>query len=215
MRRLVLMTANRLHCVSLGHPGAPGDPGALGHPGALGQRGLCAPRRALGSALFVMSTFLGFSGCGTQSERRPIAGTVSIDRKPIQRGSISFFPDRGHSGPAASTAITAGTYRFTETNGPVAGSHRVVIGVETNPQGVKDEAAGLPASSAMAKGAPGKAAAPAAANGGSGELDLLSQTQWTATVDIPSASSPKADDAIDFAFQSEADRSPPTAKEAP
>jgi len=74
-------------------------------------------------------------GCGGSSEpgRHALQGTVSVGGNAIVKGSISFLPAPGVSGSPASTAIEEGEYRFTEENGPFAGEHRVVIGVETEP----------------------------------------------------------------------------------
>src|SRR5688500_18767818 len=76
--------------------------------------------------VWVLGSVLLMQGCGAEGQRRPIRGTVSVDQTALSRGSISFFPDRGHAGPAAGTAIINGSYQFTETNGPTAGLHRVV-----------------------------------------------------------------------------------------
>ncbi|MGV3483205.1 MAG: hypothetical protein ACO1RT_02170, partial [Planctomycetaceae bacterium] len=114
-------------------------------------------------------------GCGSESPRRAVRGTVSVDQTVIARGSISFFPDRGHAGPAASTAIVDGNYRFTEINGPTAGRHRVVIGMETDPQGVKGSDAAVPSASVI-KGGPTPAGREATPEGRSSP-DAIRQTQ--------------------------------------
>ena len=81
-------------------------------------------------ATFVYAGVLCLSGCGAPEpgpERVPVFGTVERAGAPLSNASISFLPQEGHSGPAASTGIDGGQYRFTAANGPVAGPHRVVI----------------------------------------------------------------------------------------
>lgn len=171
----------QLHCISIGH------------------RAILAMRWSVGSAVLVTGAFA-LPGCGTDDEgRRPVTGTVSIDDQMIPRGSISFFPERGHSGPAAATSISEGVYRFTKTNGPTAGHHRVVIGVETNPEGIKDVAPGTPGSSATAKQGPGPS--PLERTGGQAGSVVVGQSQWTTSAVVPSAEFPEADDAINFSLR--------------
>jgi len=143
-------------------------------------------------------------GCTSESDRRPISGTVSVDGTLVARGSISFFPDRGHAGPAASTAISAGNYRFTTTNGPSAGPHRVVIGIETDVRGMMEAAPDLAASSATAKLGPGDN--PNVKAGSKEPIRATpSRTQWNSTTQVPTANSPTANQSIDFVLQSDVD----------
>jgi hypothetical protein len=85
--------------------------------------------------LFLFSGLCGLylCGCGGSSEtgRHALQGTVSVEGNAVAKGSISFLPSQGVAGSPASTAIEEGEYRFTDENGPFAGEHRVVIGVET------------------------------------------------------------------------------------
>ena len=68
-------------------------------------------------------------GCGAQGKvsRLPVSGTVSSHSGETLNGSITFVPAEGRSGPAATTAIVDGKYRFDATNGPTAGEHRVIV----------------------------------------------------------------------------------------
>jgi len=68
-------------------------------------------------------------GCGAQGKvsRLPVSGTVSFASGELLNGSITFVPSEGRSGPAATTAIVDGKYRFDVTNGPTAGEHRVIV----------------------------------------------------------------------------------------
>lgn len=69
------------------------------------------------------------AGCGRPrtSLRRPLAGSVTVDGAAVFAGAVTFHPRAGHAGPAATTAIRAGRYAFTGTNGPTAGPHRAVV----------------------------------------------------------------------------------------
>lgn len=67
-------------------------------------------------------------GCGgTRVENRvAVSGTVIREGSPVS-GSITFLPKEETRGPAASTSIINGTFRFSVTDGPSPGSHRVVV----------------------------------------------------------------------------------------
>ncbi len=88
--------------------------------------------------LFLLTCFCGLclSGCGGTSEpgRHAVWGNVSVGGTSVVKGSISFLPSQGVSGPPATTVIEAGEYRFTKENGPFAGAYRVVIGIEATPE---------------------------------------------------------------------------------
>ncbi len=66
--------------------------------------------------------------------RQAIEGRVQVDSIDVVSGSISFLPSEGNAGPAASTAIIEGVYRFAEDSGPYPGPHRVVVGVDLSKQ---------------------------------------------------------------------------------
>ncbi|MCA9122764.1 MAG: hypothetical protein H6822_36430 [Planctomycetaceae bacterium] len=89
------------------------------------------------SRLFVLISLCGLFllGCGGPSEpgRHAIQGVASVNGTNIAKGSISFFPAQGVSGRPVTTVIEAGEYHFTRENGPFAGEHRVVIGIEIEP----------------------------------------------------------------------------------
>jgi hypothetical protein len=75
---------------------------------------------------------LSWSGCsgGDRLERIPVRGTASVEGAPIAAGTISFLPSAGHSGPAATAVIENGSYQLSRDEGPVAGTHRVVVIVD-------------------------------------------------------------------------------------
>jgi hypothetical protein len=70
---------------------------------------------------------VGTVGCGAPSQRLPISGSVKDEGGSPFEGTISYLPQPGTSGPAATTTIKKGTYHFTKENGPFAGAHRAVI----------------------------------------------------------------------------------------
>jgi hypothetical protein len=69
------------------------------------------------------------AGCGREPAivRLPVRGAVTLLSGGDLSGSITFLPASGHTGPAATTTLAAGSYQFNQTNGPTAGPHRVVI----------------------------------------------------------------------------------------
>jgi hypothetical protein len=54
-------------------------------------------------------------------------GAVALATGEKLSGSITLMPAKGNTGPAATTAIVDGQYRFDTTNGPTAGPHQVMI----------------------------------------------------------------------------------------
>ena len=65
-------------------------------------------------------------GCGGGDGRPSVAGSVSFQRQPIQKGTIEFLPISGTRGPSAGGAITAGQYDISK-GGPLPGKYTVVI----------------------------------------------------------------------------------------
>jgi len=73
--------------------------------------------------------------------RVPLEGIISAADIPGDlNGTISLLPDGGTKGPAANGLVRDGLYQFTAADGPVSGSHRVLIDVEP-PRGKLDSAA--------------------------------------------------------------------------
>jgi hypothetical protein len=70
-------------------------------------------------------------GCSPQDPslvRLGVSGLVTIvGTDTAVNGIISFLPEAGNDGPAASASIVNGEYRFNKTNGPVAGKYKVVV----------------------------------------------------------------------------------------
>jgi len=97
-------------------------------------------------------------------------------------------------------------------NGPFAGPHRVVVGVETDPRSVTKTDASLPANSATAKRGPVDISA-VRQRSKEPILPNPSRTQWESKADVPAANSQAAVETIDFAFQREIDSDGGTPKD--
>ena len=92
-------------------------------------------------------------GCGSASDELPrqaISGTVTIDDKPLDAGSITFDPvDMGRKDAVnAGAAISGGSYSIAAATGLTPGSYRVSI---------TEAAAAAPASTNEAPGTPPRA----------------------------------------------------------
>ncbi|MBC8355532.1 MAG: hypothetical protein H8E66_26435 [Planctomycetes bacterium] len=82
--------------------------------------------------IWVASSLLCCLGCGGSDEpqRHALRGSVAVKGSPVAKGTISFLPSQGVSGAPASTSVEDGEYRFSNENGPFAGLHRVIIGID-------------------------------------------------------------------------------------
>ena len=63
------------------------------------------------SSLFVLTLAVLLAGCGGDKtpEKFTVAGTVTLDETPIEKGTISFLPADGN-GPTAGAVIQNGRY---------------------------------------------------------------------------------------------------------
>jgi hypothetical protein len=66
-------------------------------------------------------------GCGGDSRRQGIEGTVILDGKPLAVGQITFVPQPGSSGPTAGAEIADGRFSIAPKGGTFAGAFRVEI----------------------------------------------------------------------------------------
>ena len=68
-------------------------------------------------------------GCGGPSgpEQGALSGRVLLDGKPLEGGSINFFPTGNTRGAATGTNIVDGYYELSSSCGPVVGKNRVEI----------------------------------------------------------------------------------------
>jgi hypothetical protein len=77
-------------------------------------------------ALFWCAVTTGCGG-GHASTRVAVHGRITVAGKPIEEGSITFFPIDGNHGPTAGGVIKNGEYSIPARSGPVPGMNRVKI----------------------------------------------------------------------------------------
>jgi hypothetical protein len=67
-------------------------------------------------------------GCGgSRADRGAVGGAVTLDGKPVERGSILFTPIEGTHGAVAGGEIQNGHYQLPARIGPAVGRNRVEI----------------------------------------------------------------------------------------
>ena len=66
-------------------------------------------------------------GCGGQSDRAGVSGSVTVDGQPVEEGSITFVPDAQTGGPTAGDTIEQGNYAVSAESGLAPGKYRVQI----------------------------------------------------------------------------------------
>jgi hypothetical protein len=102
--------------------------------------------RRIGSSSIcaLLSCALAACGCAPADGPARIAvfGTVTSDAGEPVSGMISFLPQAGTEGPAATASLIDGIYKFSTINGPVAGRYRVLVVKQSADQQFK----GAPAS---------------------------------------------------------------------
>jgi hypothetical protein len=78
--------------------------------------------------IFLAAMLLLASGCGRGgADRGAVSGTVKLDGKPVEQGSILFTPIEGARGTVAGGEIKNGRYELSSKTGPVVGRNRVDI----------------------------------------------------------------------------------------
>jgi hypothetical protein len=65
-------------------------------------------------------------GCA-RGTRMAVEGTVTLDGRPLEKGSIQFSPLPGSTGPTAGANIVGGKFTILPVGGPFAGKFRVQI----------------------------------------------------------------------------------------
>ncbi len=70
-------------------------------------------------------------GCGEESDRMPVAGQVTWQQQPLDRGSIVFVPAEGHRGPKVGGEIVSGRYAVARERGLSPGIYRVEVRTDT------------------------------------------------------------------------------------
>lgn len=77
---------------------------------------------------FFLAILAALSGCGrTDANRNAIGGTVTLDGKPIEQGSILFIPIDGAKGTATGGQIEMGRYQIASHDGAAVGRNRVEV----------------------------------------------------------------------------------------
>jgi hypothetical protein len=119
------------------------------------RRLVLAPRKRgtlrtnhLSSLAFCILCFLGCADSGPP--RAEVSGTVLLDGRPIEEGSIHFIPVQGTRGPGAGEIIRDGKYHIPRKEGVTVGTNRVELRAFKNagtkiqdptaPPGVRTEA---------------------------------------------------------------------------
>lgn len=93
--------------------------------------------RALSKLVAALLVCLALAGCGGAQSigRKAVTGTVSMDGKPMDYGSINFQPIEGNSKQIGAGAVVEnGAYSIPADQGLTPGKYRVVI---TSPTGGK------------------------------------------------------------------------------
>ena len=75
----------------------------------------------------VLACAVGCSGKTDGWNRSAVQGGITLDGKPLQTGTITFFPIGGTKGPAAGGEIVAGEYSIPVEQGPVVGTNRIEV----------------------------------------------------------------------------------------
>jgi hypothetical protein len=78
---------------------------------------------------------LTLAGCGDPGDnlpRQPVSGNVTLDGKPVERGTISFQPT-SELPTAAAVAINGGQYSIARAQGLVPGTYQVKISSTPQP----------------------------------------------------------------------------------
>lgn len=66
-------------------------------------------------------------GCGPESKRRAVGGSVTYEGQPLEYGSITFLTTSGPPGPVGGALIRAGRYDIPASQGLEPGTYRVAI----------------------------------------------------------------------------------------
>lgn len=141
------------------------------------------------------------NGCGRPTARVEVAGEVTVDSQPLNQGTISLLPDRGHRGPAATTRVQDGRFEFDTETGPMPGKHRAVISMGAQlPNGQPVQS--TDAASTVAKRAPTR---PNPIKPGMKEEpknEPPSPSRWEVEMEVPAIGSADSGKPFRFDFQS-------------
>jgi hypothetical protein len=83
---------------------------------------------------------VGLSACADSGpELAEVAGSVQLDGRPLEEGSIQFIPVEGTKGPGAGGIVANGKYRIARAKGVTVGRNRVELrGFRTTGRKVQD-----------------------------------------------------------------------------
>lgn len=91
--------------------------------------GYCQERSSV--TLWPILMLLVCVGCGQETNRLAVSGSVSWHGRALERGSIVFVPHAGHRGPKVGAEIVNGRYEIPAEQGPTAGDYRVEVRADT------------------------------------------------------------------------------------
>ncbi|MBW3543857.1 MAG: hypothetical protein KY476_26715 [Planctomycetes bacterium] len=103
------------------------------------RRSRTFPRSSV-TALILLALGGGCGG-GSEIERVSVNGKVTVDGRPLPKGSIVFVPVEGTQGPKAAGEVVDGVYELPESEGPVVGKLRLEIRSAQDPGFALDEPA--------------------------------------------------------------------------
>jgi hypothetical protein len=86
-------------------------------------------------------------GCGGSEQELPrakVSGHVTLDGKPLPEGVIRFIPTGEAQGPKTSAVIAEGRFLLEEEQGPVVGTHRIIIESTDNGGYAPDDEEAIP-----------------------------------------------------------------------
>jgi hypothetical protein len=103
-----------------------------------------AIHRALQNCAVLLFSVASLAGCGTESDRLSVYGSVKQGGIPVENGQVLFKPTPGANGPIAGANIKNGRYQFDSETGPIPGEYRIQITAGGPPKkfyaGTSDEA---------------------------------------------------------------------------
>ncbi|MFO0950537.1 MAG: hypothetical protein U0835_05170 [Isosphaeraceae bacterium] len=88
---------------------------------------LLRSRSALAAAVLALAALA--PGCGSEPAdfpREPVAGTITLDGRPLDEGLITFTPTDKPE-PVVSAVVTDGAFTLGRPDGPAPGPHRVEV----------------------------------------------------------------------------------------
>ena len=155
--------------------------------GARGTRAGPSGRDAAWLMMIALVATSAASGCGESGPaRRAVAGSITLDGKPLPSGTVVFAPLDGAT--AAVAEVSDGTYRLAPARGLAPGRYQVEVRAEA-PTGKRVPHPDLPGETIE-------------------EVRNLIPPQFNARTELAVEVKPDADNTFDFALTSRATREP-------